>query len=145
MKKTILPFLLLILVGCQQPDQWQVLFNGEDLSGWHIYGGSDNPNGWTVQKGLLIYDPSLRTSPENANLVTDQPYETLNFLWNGPFQSMVIPDFSGELLNPLILNTLMRPVQKYRSSMTIGRLMSTKEEIFNEQVASLTSYLLLKL
>jgi len=75
MKKIILPFLLLILMGCSSNENWQDLFNGQDLSGWHVYGGSENLNGWTVQDGVLVYDPAQRTSPENANLVTNRPYE----------------------------------------------------------------------
>ena len=64
------------MFGCQNTDDWQALFNGEDLNGWHIYGktGSDY-NGWIVQDGVLLYDPALRTSPESANLTTDKKFK----------------------------------------------------------------------
>ncbi len=84
MKKLILLFSLIFLYSCSSNDGYQALFNGEDLEGWHIYGQTgEDYNGWTVQQGVLVYDPSLRTSPASANLVTDQVFESfeLSFDW----------------------------------------------------------------
>ena len=43
----------------------QRLFNGRDLSGWHVTGGQ---NQWKVVKGVLT------NTEHGGNLVTDQPY-----------------------------------------------------------------------
>lgn len=84
MKKLILLFSLVFLYSCSPDKGPQALFNGENLEGWHIYGQADgNYNGWTVQQGVLFYDPVLRTSAVNANLVTNQTFENfeLSFDW----------------------------------------------------------------
>lgn len=53
MKKIIAAFLIafiILVTGCKT-DEWQVLFNGEDLSGWTA---SENPGSWKVENGEVI-------------------------------------------------------------------------------------------
>ncbi len=75
MKKTLGLIVLIILSGCSPKENWTELFNGENLDGWHIYlKGKDNFNGWYVENGVLAFDPSKRSDPSNADLVTDQQF-----------------------------------------------------------------------
>lgn len=75
MKNYIFLLFTLFIFSCNSHNEWTPLFNGENLDGWHIYGqGNDNYNGWTVQQGVLVYDPTQRTAAENANLTTDNSY-----------------------------------------------------------------------
>ncbi len=65
---------LLFLLGCNADEGWIDLFNGENLDGWHVYGGSKDYNGWDVQGGVLVFDPAKRTTPQNSSLMTDKQY-----------------------------------------------------------------------
>lgn len=65
----------LVISSCSSaPDGFEPLFNGEDLEGWHVYGGHKNFNGWTVSDGVLLYDPQLRTESISASLTTDEQF-----------------------------------------------------------------------
>ncbi len=84
MKNTLLISLSILLFSCNTDQQWTYLFNGENLEGWHIYQkGNQNFNGWYVQDGVLVFDPSKRTEATNADLVTNQKFTSfeLQFEW----------------------------------------------------------------
>jgi len=50
---------------------WKLLFNGEDLTGWHNFGQKDVRPGWQVKNGALVC-----ANPNNAgDLCTDQRYD----------------------------------------------------------------------
>lgn len=67
--------LTLCLLSCsQEGSNWTDLFNGENLSGWHIYGNNENANTWYTDGEVLVFDPALRKSAATANLVTDKAY-----------------------------------------------------------------------
>jgi len=76
MRNIVYFFVAIFIFSCQPKNDWISLFDGETLDGWHIYGGSTDFNGWTTQQGILLYNPSLRTNPQSANLVTDETYES---------------------------------------------------------------------
>jgi len=64
-----------MLVHCSQSDDWESLFNGKNLDGWHIYlKGTENYNGWYVENEILIFDPATRTEATNSDLVTDKQF-----------------------------------------------------------------------
>ena len=73
-----------LLLACapeEQPTEIS-LFNGEDLSGWHLYNQGDVPSIWFVEDGLLTCDPAHEG--EYGDLVTNFSYEgsyTLNCEW----------------------------------------------------------------
>lgn len=76
MKRFWILGLTLYLCSCSTKDtEWISLFNGEDLTGWHIYGSNENANTWLADGEVLVFDPALRTTAKNANLVTDKVYE----------------------------------------------------------------------
>lgn len=70
-------------IGCDKKNDWQPLFNGQDLSGWHIYNQSSASNGWYVENDVLVFDPAMRTDASNASLITDFTFENfeLAFDW----------------------------------------------------------------
>ncbi len=75
MKNSLLILISLVVFGCSKPEEWTPLFNGKNLDGWHIYlKGSENYNGWSVDNGVLVFDPATRTDASNADLVTDQQF-----------------------------------------------------------------------
>lgn len=75
MKKYATLFLVLILFSCStDEDSWTPLFNGENLEGWHLYGGHEGFNGWYVENGILIFDGAKRTEAVPSNLVTDKDF-----------------------------------------------------------------------
>ena len=77
MKNFLLICLFATLASCANKTDWVPLFNGEDLTGWHIYlKGSENYNGWYVDGGILVFDPANRTDASNADLVTNEQYSS---------------------------------------------------------------------
>jgi hypothetical protein len=48
-------------------DGWIDLFNGKDLSGWHVR-HADAENGWKVENGMLV------NTPPSTDLVTDEKF-----------------------------------------------------------------------
>ena len=75
MKKIALAFLFLSILSCSTNEGWEDLFNGKDLSGWHVYNGVGQANGWYVDDGVLVFDPTLRTDASNASLISDNTYK----------------------------------------------------------------------
>jgi len=74
----------MVLLACNAPEKnpTKSLFNGEDLSGWHLYNAGDVPSIWFVEDGLLTCDPEHEG--EYGDLVTDFSFEgsyTLNCEW----------------------------------------------------------------
>lgn len=65
----------LIFGSCNSvPEGFEPLFNGEDLSGWHAYGGLDHYNGWVISDGVLTYDTTLREESVSTSLVTNEQF-----------------------------------------------------------------------
>lgn len=50
--------------------EWNVLFNGSDLSAWRGYGQDDVPGGWQIDEGLLYFDPGIG----GGDIVTREEY-----------------------------------------------------------------------
>ena len=75
MKTFGLLFLSTLFIGCSFQTDWKPLFNGKDLQGWHIYGAGDDFDGWFVDQGVLVLDPSKRKRARNSNLVSDLKFK----------------------------------------------------------------------
>jgi hypothetical protein len=76
MRKDLLTASALILIlaagvvaQAPKPDDkgWINLFNGKDLSGWHLR-KADGPNGWTVKDGVYI------NTPKSTDIQTDAEF-----------------------------------------------------------------------
>ena len=50
------------------------LFNGENLEGWHVYGGSKNFDGWSATNGELLFDFRSKQGQQSSSLITDSTY-----------------------------------------------------------------------
>ena len=48
--------------------RWVTLFNGKDLSGWHVR-HADAHNGWKVENGMLV------NTPPSTDLISDQKFQ----------------------------------------------------------------------
>ena len=60
MRKVYLFFLLIIIsFSCENEEKWTDLLNENDLKGWHYYNDNGNKTGWSVENGILSFDPSL--------------------------------------------------------------------------------------
>jgi hypothetical protein len=59
----------------EKADGWQLLFNGENLDGWHTYLKQD-AQGWKVEDGVLS------TEGGNSDLVTDDSYENFELAFD---------------------------------------------------------------
>jgi len=58
----------------EKKEGWKLLFNGQNLAGWHRYNGKGIPASWKVEQGELHLDVPAETSttPRDAgDLITD--------------------------------------------------------------------------
>ena len=69
-------FLLsLFFIRCTQPDDgWVDLFNGKNFEGWHTYGKGQVYTGWSVENGIMVFNPGMGTELGANNLVTDSVF-----------------------------------------------------------------------
>lgn len=65
----IVPFTLTVSCNSPKEPEWQSLFNGKDLTGWHQLGGEAN---YTVEDGAIVGRTVLETP--NSFLCTDKTY-----------------------------------------------------------------------
>ena len=59
MKKPLFFFTLIISFSCSNDKDWVLLLNENDLNGWHYYNDNGNKIGWSVENGILSFDPTL--------------------------------------------------------------------------------------
>jgi hypothetical protein len=58
----------------EKKEGWKLLFNGQNLNGWHKYNGKATPASWKVEQGTLHLDvpTEMSDTPRDAgDLVTD--------------------------------------------------------------------------
>lgn len=55
----------------EEREGWKLLFNGKDLSGWHIYNSNNAKSAWRVQDGALAFVP---TKGKGGDIVTDEEF-----------------------------------------------------------------------
>lgn len=58
--------------------EWVDIFNGNDLSGWHIFNKKDTNGKWKVSDGVLHFDS--KSNAEGGDLVTDKAYENYELM-----------------------------------------------------------------
>ena len=74
MRKVCLFFLLItISFSCENEEKWTDLLNENDLKGWHYYNDNGNKIGWSVENGILSFDPSLAKFKldQDGNIIND--------------------------------------------------------------------------
>lgn len=65
--------------------EWESLFDGKTLKGWHRFNRKGIQPIWTAKKGVLTFDPSLRPKGDYVHdIVTDKIYKNfqLSLEWN---------------------------------------------------------------
>lgn len=70
------------LSAAERSAGWQLLFNGENLEGWHKYGGTTPGSGWKVnEEGSLYLDIA---EEDGGYIVTDESFDNyeLRLDWN---------------------------------------------------------------
>ena len=107
---SLLIFLLLISFSCKKSDNWVSLLNENDLKGWHYYNDNGNKIGWSVENGILSFDPTLSKfkrdqdgntiNDENGNpkierndIVTDLDYENFKIYFEWKVDSLTNSGF----------------------------------------------------
>jgi hypothetical protein len=65
----------------EQKEGWKLLFNGENLEGWHLYNNRLPTSPWVVANGYIYCDPN--SEADRIDLVTNEEYENyeLKFEW----------------------------------------------------------------
>ena len=96
MKNVILVLVSLFLMNCSQKkvennslseedvkEGYQLLFNGKNTDGWHLYNQGKIPSAWIVTDSSLFCKPDT-FAVEHGDLVTDKTYKNfdLKFEWN---------------------------------------------------------------
>lgn len=62
----------------EKADGWQMLFNGQDLTNWRIYGSTAKPlAGWKIEEGIL---KKLQGIP-GGNIITKRKYNDFTLIW----------------------------------------------------------------
>ena len=51
-------------------DEWISLFDGKTTEGWHYYNGGKLGGEWTVDDGVLTFDPRNQEEDQNSDIVT---------------------------------------------------------------------------
>jgi len=92
MKKILILFLALgLLTASSLPTtnetkgDWESLFDGETLNGWHRFNRKGVTPIWTAKNGVLTFDPELRPKGDYIHdIVTDKVYKSfeLSIEWN---------------------------------------------------------------
>jgi hypothetical protein len=63
--------------GVAPEPEWVSLFNGEDYTGWHVYGGETVGRAWKVTSGAMYLDASSQVNwetNEGGDIITDGSY-----------------------------------------------------------------------
>jgi len=67
-------------------DEWEILFDGSTLNGWHQYNGDAVGPEWTAKDGVLTFAPKedRKWGDGGKNIVTDKEYTSfiLSIEWN---------------------------------------------------------------
>ena len=80
-------FTIILLAGCNpakkqkkeannNETEWVSLFDGETLNGWHLYNGDVPEKFWSVEDGVLKFNPPTEKEDKGRsyNIVTDDEY-----------------------------------------------------------------------
>lgn len=65
-------------IAKDKSDDWQPLFNGKNLDGWHVFNNPETDGKWKVTDGTLFFDSSV--DGQGGDIVTDGEYENYEFM-----------------------------------------------------------------
>lgn len=58
----------------ENQNEWEPLFNGENLEGWKVYNSEEEPSNWTVQDSAITFTPA-EGSTGSENLISEEQYK----------------------------------------------------------------------
>ncbi|MGY5849759.1 3-keto-disaccharide hydrolase [Salegentibacter sp. F14] len=64
-----------ITMNQEQEEQWEELFNGNDLEGWKAFNSDSISDQWKVQDGAIAFAPAQGDRQGTENLITEKEYE----------------------------------------------------------------------
>lgn len=70
------------LTESEKSEGWQLLFDGESKSQWHVFRNTTDGSAWKVADGLLYLDPKETSDSQTSgggDLVSDLEYENFHF------------------------------------------------------------------
>jgi hypothetical protein len=72
------------LTDAEKEEGWELLFDGESLTGWHLYNKEGVKSTWEVSNGELVCNQDA--DAEHGDLVTDREFDNyeLTFEWKIP-------------------------------------------------------------
>lgn len=59
-------------------NDWESLFNGKDLTGWHVFNSPETNGKWKAADGTLFFDS--KSDAAGGDIVTDKDYENFEFM-----------------------------------------------------------------
>jgi len=59
----------------EKDDDWQVLFDGENLDEWKAFNEDSISNQWTVENGAISFSPSEGNRSKSENLISKEEFE----------------------------------------------------------------------
>jgi len=65
----------------EKTDGWKLLFDGENLNGWHVFNRGNIPSAWNVDSGNLVCNPHAK-NVKHGDLVTDDVYENFDLVFD---------------------------------------------------------------
>lgn len=60
----------------EENQEWQELFNGEDLEGWKAFNKDSISSQWKVDNGAISFTPSKENRTKTENLITEEEFES---------------------------------------------------------------------
>jgi hypothetical protein len=77
----VLVLFSLLMISCQEQDDFKPLFNGEDLSGWHVVNGTAP---YTVEDGMIV--GTCVTGTPNSFLCTEETFGDFILIFDAKFE-----------------------------------------------------------
>ena len=64
----------------QEPNEWEILFDGESTDKWRMYNGGSCPErGWKVEDGMMVFEPVEEDGAEGSqNIITKKKYKNFH-------------------------------------------------------------------
>jgi len=75
MKKLLLAFLISFVAAQTNAQRWISLFDGKTTNGWHSYGKTTVGEAWTVEDGMIVFDPAAKKAGKyGGDIVTNEGF-----------------------------------------------------------------------
>jgi len=69
-----------VLTDKEKSEGWSLLFNGQDLKGWHFYNRGNVASSWSADSGRLVCNSNAQ-NVKHGDLITDKEYENFDLMF----------------------------------------------------------------